>query len=192
MAPGYFMHLCCHASRARVGARVGDSVSSVNVTFFHPRLGARTTAAPVHAVLDLAELDSYSATTLSSLYESKRDLNRSKGASVRRAPSRRLTTEISHAGGERMLHGMLHGLPCLPRAHAAAPIAQPCLSATEPNFYRPDRYLLDDRLTLSSRSSATTSSSASLPASEQKVIRKQGVHIALCHESMLLASVVDI
>ena len=90
-----------------------------------------------------------------------------------------------------MLHDMLHGLPCLPRAHAAAPIAQPCLSATEPNFYRPDRYLLDDRLTLSSRSSATTSSSASLPASEQKVNRKQGVRIALCHESMLLASVVD-
>ena len=91
-----------------------------------------------------------------------------------------------------MLHDMLHGLPCLPRAHAAAPIAQPCLSATEPNLYRPDRYLLDDRLTLSSRSSATTSSSASLPASEQKVNRKQGVRIALCHESMLLASVVDI
>ncbi len=44
----------------------------------------------------------------------------------------------------------------------------------------------------SSRSSATTSSSASLPASEQKVNRRQGVRIALCNESMLLASVVDI
>ena len=92
-----------------------------------------------------------------------------------------------------MLHDMLHGLPCLPRAHAAAPIAQPCLSATEPNFYRPDKYVPSRRSThSSSRSSATTSSSASLPASEQKVNRRQGVRIALCNESMLLASVVDI
>ena len=94
-----------------------------------------------------------------------------------------------------MLHDMLHGLPCLPRAHAQPLplLSRVCLlSATEPNFYRLDRYLLDDRLTLSSRSSATTSSSASLPASEQKVNRKQGVRIELCHESMLLASAVDI
>ena len=134
----------------------------------------------------------HTATTLSLLYESKRDLNRSKGASVRRAPSRRLTTESATPAASACCMACFMACPALPRAHAAAPIAQPCLSATELNFYRPDRYLLDDRLTLSSRSSATTSSSASLPASEQKVNRKQGMRIALCHESMLLASVVDI
>ena len=35
---------------------------------------------------------------------------------------------------------MLHGFSCLPRARAAAPVAQACCPATEPNSYRSNRY----------------------------------------------------
>ena len=57
---------------------------------------------------------------------------------------------MSRAEARRWLHGMLHGLPCLPCADAAAPVAQACYPATEPNSYRSLRYHFIVRLTLTS------------------------------------------
>ena len=55
---------------------------------------------------------------------------------------------MSRAKARRWLHGLLHGLPCLPCADATAPVAQPCYPATEPNSYRSLRYHFIVRLTL--------------------------------------------
>jgi hypothetical protein len=57
---------------------------------------------------------------------------------------------MSRAEARRWLHGMLHGLPCLPCADATAPVTQPCYPATEPNSYRSLRYHFIVRLTLTS------------------------------------------
>ena len=57
---------------------------------------------------------------------------------------------ISHADARRCQHVMLHALPCLTCDRAAAPVAQPCCSATEPNSYCSHRCRVDDRLTFTS------------------------------------------
>ena len=56
---------------------------------------------------------------MSSLYESKRDLNRSKGASVRRAPSQRLTAESAAPAAS------VCSMACFMASHA-------CLARTQP------------------------------------------------------------
>ena len=87
---------------------------------------------------------------------------------------------------------MLHGFSCLPRVLAAADIAQPCRPATELNSYRPHRYL-DDRPTTSTCPwAATVSVSASWPASEQRTIQNEGLHIAAWLRSMLLVAVLHL
>ena len=57
---------------------------------------------------------------------------------------------ISHADARRCQHVMLHALPCLPCDRAAAPVAQPCCSAIEPNSYCSHWCRVDDRLTFTS------------------------------------------
>ena len=56
--------------------------------------------------------------------------------------------EWAPSPGEHKQDGMLHGFSCLPRARAAAPVAQACCPATEFDSYCSNRYHIEDRLSL--------------------------------------------
>ena len=63
---------------------------------------------------------------------------------------RRVVVHTTKTDSSRAGCVMLHALPCLPCDRAAAPVAQPCCSATEPNSYCSHRCRVDDRLTFTS------------------------------------------
>ena len=129
----------------RVGAGEGDSVSSVNVTFFsihdlepapRPRPSMPTLRSWIHT-----------ATTLSSLYESKRDLNRSKGASVRRAPSRRLTTESATPAASACCMACFMACPaCLARTQPLPLLSHVCLLPNPTSIARTGTFSTIDSL----------------------------------------------
>ena len=116
-------------------------------TFQSPRLAVPILAHSHPAVL--ADLDSYTndialgvgiQTGPSSEHPLARNRYRKSATDCR----------ISHADARRCQHVMLHALPCLPCDRAAAPVAQPCCSAIEPNSYCSHWCRVDDRLTFTS------------------------------------------
>jgi hypothetical protein len=105
------------AQRSRVGAGVGGSVSSVNVTFFSLHdlryTSSRTRTRPSSQRLIRT------ATTLSLLYHFKPEVDRSKGASRRCTASQRLTAELATPTVS------VDGLPCFMTCHARRAFSQP-------------------------------------------------------------------
>ena len=99
------------------GAGGGDSVASVIITFFSI-LDLRYRFRPRSALPSLRSWI-HTPTTMSSVYESKRDLNRSKGASGIGTASQRLTAESAAPAAS------VCSMACFMASHA-------CLARTQP------------------------------------------------------------